>query len=338
MKHNDAAKHHTKRPHTVHRTSSAAHANASGKKVFDVMRPGKAPASPTSRPVIANRETGAQKNQVTVSGIGEAAPVAAKPRTISDVAPTVSADQVHAAQVAAAASASLVAAPSTDPGDVPAGAPPVAVPVNDLPVAVTSSAAPSVEVTGKPKVTEAPKDPEPKPAPPPDLVPESSAADASRSMTHGKTIMPLSQAQADQSPADSAVDTSAQTPPPAPTLAAKAPEVPEPAGETPPPVEASTKEAETESAHDEPAEVPEKDDKKQVDAKAPTEPKQPAVPELHPQDIQDIVVSHHATSVWWHTVLLLLLVVLLAVVALDILLDADIISSPIQGIPYTDFL
>lgn len=39
-------------------------------KVFDVMRPGKAPASPTSRPYIAGHKSSAQATQVRVSGIG----------------------------------------------------------------------------------------------------------------------------------------------------------------------------------------------------------------------------------------------------------------------------
>ena len=43
-------------------------------KVFDVMRPGKAPASPTSRPVVIGHKPQAQHAQVTVSGIGAAPP------------------------------------------------------------------------------------------------------------------------------------------------------------------------------------------------------------------------------------------------------------------------
>lgn len=39
-------------------------------KVFDVMRPGKAPASPTSRPVVIGHKAGAQAAQLKVSGIG----------------------------------------------------------------------------------------------------------------------------------------------------------------------------------------------------------------------------------------------------------------------------
>jgi hypothetical protein len=40
-------------------------------KVFDVMRPGRAPASPTSRPVVIGHKASAQAAQLKVSGIGE---------------------------------------------------------------------------------------------------------------------------------------------------------------------------------------------------------------------------------------------------------------------------
>ena len=40
------------------------------RKVFDVRRPGKAPASPTSRPVVAGHKPKAQAAQASVSGVG----------------------------------------------------------------------------------------------------------------------------------------------------------------------------------------------------------------------------------------------------------------------------
>ena len=43
-----------------------------GSKVFDVSRPGKTPASPTSKPVISGHKPEAQAAQASVSGIGEA--------------------------------------------------------------------------------------------------------------------------------------------------------------------------------------------------------------------------------------------------------------------------
>ncbi len=44
-------------------------------RVFDVRRPGKAPASPSSRPVILGHKPEAQEAQTAVSGIGEAQPL-----------------------------------------------------------------------------------------------------------------------------------------------------------------------------------------------------------------------------------------------------------------------
>lgn len=44
-------------------------------KVFDVSRPGKTPAAPTSKPVISGHKPEAQAAQITVSGIGEAQPL-----------------------------------------------------------------------------------------------------------------------------------------------------------------------------------------------------------------------------------------------------------------------
>jgi hypothetical protein len=59
-------------PHAsaVHARHAAAK-TAPPKKVFDVMRPGKAPASPTSRPVILGHNAEVKRTQVAVSGVGE---------------------------------------------------------------------------------------------------------------------------------------------------------------------------------------------------------------------------------------------------------------------------
>ena len=55
--------------------ASTPSAKKSDTKVFDVRRPGKAPASPTSRPVIVGHKPEAQQAQTSVSGIGEAQPL-----------------------------------------------------------------------------------------------------------------------------------------------------------------------------------------------------------------------------------------------------------------------
>lgn len=56
---------------TKHHKTTKAPAKRSG-NVFDVRRPGKAPAAATSRPVIVGHKPAAQKAQIAVSGVGEA--------------------------------------------------------------------------------------------------------------------------------------------------------------------------------------------------------------------------------------------------------------------------
>ena len=46
-----------------------------GNKVFDVSRPGKTPASPTSKPVISGHKPEAAAAQAAVSGVGESRPL-----------------------------------------------------------------------------------------------------------------------------------------------------------------------------------------------------------------------------------------------------------------------
>ena len=317
MKHNDAASHHAKRPHAAHRTSHEHHAAAhhATKKVFDIMRPGKTPASPTSRPVIMGHKQSAQKSQASVSGIGEAVPVAAAEKPTIETKKLIQSEELdHAAQVAAAASASL-AAGLTDPEDTPAGAPPVA--IDETPAVAVAPAVdpPSSEPEAK-SDTPQPVTQEPKPvasesAPAPTSVPEAPKEPpkdipsidpaATHGITHGKTIVPLSQqGQAPEPPAVPAPATPAPNFVPASGLSSPspAPSAPLPSGDSKPVAPASA-------------------------------------PQLHPNDIQDIVVSHHATSVWWHAILLLVLVIVLGVIVVDILLDAEIIT--ISGVPYTDF-
>ena len=336
MKHNDAASHHAKRPNPAQRPHHPAHTeHGQGKKVFDVMRPGKAAASPTSRPVVVGQKAQAKRTQAAVSGIGDSvqAVVAIKPAGAASVELD---EQDHAAQVAAAASASVAAdvTERTDVEDRPAGAPPVAIALNppvavattvapltpeavanldgEKPPAASDTPAPPEEPASEPVVQSETSEPASAPPPPPDLVPDASAPpEAGRNLSHGKTIMPLSAAQQDQTSAQpetpsapTSDDQQADSEPSAPVPAETQPEAPK---DAPKPAEKKTDAA-----------------------------KGPSVPELHPQDIQDIVVSHHATSVWWHSLILIILVLVLAVIALDILLDAELVDVPFN-VPYTDF-
>ena len=88
-------------------------------KVFDVRRPGKAPASPTSRPVIVGHKPQAQSTQIAVSGIGEASPpLLAKEKKIDPIV------QVPAAESMAEPIAQEATSPTTpaipDPKEVEA--------------------------------------------------------------------------------------------------------------------------------------------------------------------------------------------------------------------------
>lgn len=94
-------------------------------KVFDVRRPGKAPAPPTSKPVIIGHKPEAQEAQAAVSGIGEARPLMTKrkiqitPASGSDVAPAsevAPAEEVPASQSVAPEKDSQAAA---GPPDLP---------------------------------------------------------------------------------------------------------------------------------------------------------------------------------------------------------------------------
>lgn len=317
MKQNDAAKYHAKRPHTTRPTHHAA-SHHSGKKVFDVMRPGKAPASPTSRPVIVGHKAEAQKTQAAVSGIGEAAS-AATPHSKISIQPLHSEEFSHATQVAAAASA--ITTTASQPEDMPAGAPPLAVAVDPestvskqglaaktdpervapQPADTPPSSGPSLAADQPPSL---PKE-TPEPAAPTPPAPVSQAdPGVTHNLTHGKTVLPPqpSEAAAAPQPAPAAVPAPAASP--AETIPFGPVELNPPPG-------------------------------KPVPDAAPNNAKSAAPPALHPQDIQDIVVSHHATSVWWHTLLLLVLVIIFGAIALNILLDAEIIN--LNGIPHTDF-
>ncbi|HSW98300.1 MAG TPA: hypothetical protein VLF71_00515 [Candidatus Saccharimonadales bacterium] len=142
-------------------------------KVFDVMRPGRAPASPTSRPVVIGHKLQAQHTQVTVSGIGEAAPreplhthkapaVQKVDVTGGDVAappaPVIPAVPVPPATSAASAAS---AGPADLPVDVPESAQAPALPAPEsTPEAVPeeksepSTAKPTAPPAGQPKPDE----------------------------------------------------------------------------------------------------------------------------------------------------------------------------------------
>lgn len=118
-------------------------------RVFDVMRPGKAPASPTSRPVITGHKPAVQESLTGVGGIGDARPLL-NPRQKVAVAPT----EPEAAEPSKTAAA-------------------------EPPVAPTKGAAPPEPTTApEPPATTVPVPAEPKPKPPAETAPEPVAAPA----------------------------------------------------------------------------------------------------------------------------------------------------------------
>ncbi len=108
-------------------------------KVFDVRRPGKAMASPTSRPVIMGHKPQAQSTQIAVSGIGEAEEQPAlltKEKKIEPVAAPVQSVEPMAQE---ASPASIL--PET-PEAVPAPEP--AAPAEEVPAAAQAEETPPV--------------------------------------------------------------------------------------------------------------------------------------------------------------------------------------------------
>ena len=280
-------------------------------RVFDVSRPGKAPASPTSRPVIMGHKPEAQAAQTAVSGIGEASPLLAKRKI--QVLPA--GDPAEEPMVAPPADTSSV------PEDVPAGAP-LPTPTDTEEGALGATA---VEATSGPpalppeKAAEPIAKPEQLPAEKPKLV----IAPASESETQEETPEP--EASGPEAPK---AETSEAEAPAEPTSEAK-PEEAAPAPDLP------TSSLASSSVPDSEATIPEES---AVDPLKPQET--PPYPKIDPlfDEAGHIVVSHHnhhqrhAVNV----VALLLLIVLLAVVAFDVVLDLDLLK--VDGLPHTNLL
>ena len=307
-------------------TAHARHAHTGKPKVFDVVRPGKTRALPSSRPIIVGHKPEVQKSQAAVSGIGESQVAPSKKKI--EIKPLHKIELEPTSAVVAAASQSMI-----DPEDVPAGAPSDA--------ALSASITPDLE---SPAVLPLPKG-EPAEA-------ESDALPAAESPKGPSGPPPLPQDDSDQpvAPTLGSLQASAKLTPPEPesannTPAEATPEKPTPAVPEPPvapPVSPSL-------IAKWPTPPTSVDAAKPADPSAQATPaassqgaKQPApkasttTAEIDPNDIQDIVVSHHKAERNWLAVLLLLLILLLAVVALNVILDAEVINIP--GFPRTDYL
>lgn len=141
-------------------------------RVFDVRRPGKAPASPTSRPVVVKHKASAQKAQVAVSGIGETSLMNAKKKINiqpqDDASKSVAGEQTtKKAPEPAAKSANTEALAAT--ALTKTAEPPKTTPVEDAPLP-PSAAAPQPDPTLEVDLSQLPDSsgvgmpPEPEPA------------------------------------------------------------------------------------------------------------------------------------------------------------------------------
>jgi hypothetical protein len=250
------------------KTEKPKPAAKSAGKVFDVQRPGKAPASPTSKPVIIGHRAKAQSDQTVVSGIGEERPYLNAKRKI-EIRP----------------GGSAAAAPPPEPSE------PKGISVEVAPVMPPAPAEPKVAIEPTPKPAAPP--PPVKSALPPDPQPE-----------------PSSEPAPDPSPAASGPQGVAPSlsQPETPPAAAE----PQPKASEAPPALSS---------------IPE----------APSEAKTAEDEAIHDFQMQPIIVSHHSAGGSAVKVFgLVLLVLVLAVVAINILMDAEVLKAP-SGIPHTDF-
>ena len=247
-------------------------------RVFDVMRPGKAPASPTSRPVIAGHRPAAQAAQVRVSGIGASGtePSLLDSHKKVDVKPSVSAD-------------------AASPHDMPP-VPPAPHAASTVPTPKAEPATPAPAASTPAVWTESPfqahKDAETPPSPEPA---ETKAALAEPKPKKGKATEEEPEKPIDPAKLD---DAAMEPEPPAPIPAE--PEKPVPV--TP-----------IEDLHDPVHHV--------------------AAPNLDGQ----VVVSHHTTAPkgTGRLVALIVLMVLFALILVDILLDAGVLTTSV--IPHTNF-
>lgn len=272
-------------------------------KVFDVSRPGKSPAPPTSRPVIMGHKPEAQAAQTAVSGIGEASPLLTK-RKIQVLPP----DGSQPAETPAPSEAA--------PEDLPAGAP--------SPTPAESErgtlGAAAVDTASGPPALPPEKDTAVEP------VPEAAVAEKAKLV-----IAPPTAAEPAAEEPEAAV--------PAPEPETPAPEAPaeEPAPATPAAEPAATPDIPTSTS----SSVPDSPPEETALPADPLKPEEaPPYPKIDPlfDESGHIVVSHHnhhqrhALKVLG----LLLLIVLLAAVAVDLLLDLDLLN--LEGLPHTNFL
>jgi len=275
------------------------------KKVFDVMRPGKALASPTSRPVISTHKAKIKDDMFVPS---------ADSRYANDNPLDDNAIMTHKSPKKA------LDVPAEDVAEQPAPAP-AEKPAEDTATAATAPAVP--EVTGKPA--------EPTPAMPANF-PEEEEPQAPSNGT-----------------APAVPDSFEESQPAEPTHNEDVALVPEkPAADTPLPDETFEEDEQIASVVNGGQTQPtdEFDLKSEVgsnDGEPTFDPnkamgKDDVLAATGAPVIDHAFVSHHkGHTKWWEWVAIFLMIILLAVVALNFLIDADIIKTSLD-IPHTDLI
>lgn len=268
-------------------------------KVFDVSRPGKALASPTSKPVISVHRPIAQEAQAAVSGVGEARPLMTRRKI--QIVPT---GDLASSSVAVATP--TVPVKSTNPvtDSTPS--------VQETPAQPTLADAEALAATALDAVTG-----------PPEMSDEGTSKPSETPSSANKPELPK------------ITKTEAQVPVPKvdrPEVDIEAPPDSgvEPVSKAEPKL--SEKELPAESSS-----MPEVEPVEETSEKEELPP-EPVIEPLF-DDSGAIVVSSHEHHKRHHgvkAIFLVLLILVLAVIALDIALDLDILQ--IEGVPHTDFL
>lgn len=289
--------------------SAAKKSGAPNGRVFDVSRPGKAPASPTSRPVIMGHKPEAQQAQAAVSGVGEARPLLTS-RKIQIMPIGESEDSVNVEpkkpEEKPAEKPAETSAPEQKPARKLLSAEPTEEEKDALGVAALDAVAGPPPVAAK--------------TPP-------SAANGSK-----RIIQPLSLQKAEPKPEDESK--------------AKTEAAPESTPEAEEPKEGEGQKSEPKlSSGEVPAEsssMPEAEPVKESALQnGQTEEEAPPEPVIEPlfDDSGAIVVSkhdYHRSRTGLKVFGVILLIILLAAAALDIALDLDLLK--LENIPHTDYL
>jgi hypothetical protein len=286
------------------------HAHKTHNKVFDVTRPGRAPASPNSRSVVPSSKPPVADDQFVPS-----APVllASDPNTKHDLLNAKNRKGIQPL------SAPAVVSESESASVLPANQ------ITDSAESAVSSIetqTPSApEVTNQPTVSE----------PVPTTEATSDESLATSLLTDQTPTAPL--APEEDTPAHIVMEQTVET------VADASPETPEqnpsiPSGpaKAKVPIWEHPDTSEQVEGSQTPASQSPRSAKTIEDLLAET-----GAPTLEPEHTPSLIVSHHShrKAAWWEPVLIFLLIVVVAAVALNFLLDADIIKTSLN-IPHTD--